>query len=41
MFEIQNVRQNLFLISFENKDDLEMILEGYPWHFRRQLFLIG
>ncbi|MBA0600344.1 hypothetical protein Gorai_006532, partial [Gossypium raimondii] len=38
-FEIQVAGQNLFLISFENDDDLEMILEGRPWLFRRKLII--
>lgn len=38
-FEIQVVGQNLFMISFENEDDLEMIMEGRPWLFRKQLII--
>ncbi|PPS15616.1 hypothetical protein GOBAR_AA04967 [Gossypium barbadense] len=38
-FEIQVAGQNLFLISFEIEDDLEMILKGRPWLFRRQLVI--
>lgn len=29
-FEIQVAGQNLFMISFEDKEDLELILEGLP-----------
>lgn len=36
-FEIQVAGQNLFLISFEDKGDLESILEGRPWLFRKQV----
>lgn len=39
-FEIQIAGQNLFTISFEDKEDLEQILEGRPWHFRKQLIII-
>ncbi|MBA0780607.1 hypothetical protein Gotri_004690 [Gossypium trilobum] len=38
-FEIQMVGQNLFLISFELADDLELILEGRPWFFRNNVIL--
>ncbi|KAG8492870.1 hypothetical protein CXB51_010168 [Gossypium anomalum] len=38
-FDIQVVGKILFLISFENEDDLEMILEGRPWIFPRQLVI--
>ncbi|MBA0551280.1 hypothetical protein Golob_022173, partial [Gossypium lobatum] len=31
--------QNLFLIIFEMEDDLELILEGRPWLFRKSLIL--
>ncbi|KAK5837063.1 hypothetical protein PVK06_012873 [Gossypium arboreum] len=33
--------QNLFLISFENEDDMEIIMEGRPWFFRRQLIIFA
>lgn len=33
------VGYNLFLISFENEEDLESILKGCPWFFRRQLII--
>lgn len=36
-FEIKLASQNLFLISFENEEDLEFILEGCSWLFRQQL----
>lgn len=36
-FEIRLVGPNLFLISFDSKDDLELIMDGRPWSFRRQL----
>ncbi|MBA0570228.1 hypothetical protein Golob_003908, partial [Gossypium lobatum] len=32
-FEIQVVGQNLFLISFEDEEDLELILEGCHGYF--------
>lgn len=38
-FEIQVVRHNLFLISFESEEDLELILEGRPWLFCKQLII--
>ncbi|MBA0769714.1 hypothetical protein Gotri_018416, partial [Gossypium trilobum] len=38
-FEIQVARQNLFLIIFELEEDLESILEGRPWLFRKSLIL--
>lgn len=31
--------QNLFSISFEDEEDLELILEGQPQLFRRQLVI--
>lgn len=31
--------QNLFLICFKNEADLELILAGRPWLFRKQLIL--
>lgn len=36
-FEIQSAGQNLFLIGFESEEDLETVLEGQPWLFRKQL----
>lgn len=36
-YEIQMAGQNLFMISFEDKNDLEMIMEGRPWLFRKQI----
>ncbi|PPD87101.1 hypothetical protein GOBAR_DD15970 [Gossypium barbadense] len=38
-FEIQIARQNLFLIAFEMEEDLELIMEGRPWLFRKSLIL--
>ncbi|XP_016684451.1 uncharacterized protein [Gossypium hirsutum] len=38
-FGIQGVGQNLFMISFESEEDLETVLEGQPWLFRKQLIL--
>ncbi|MBA0600366.1 hypothetical protein Gorai_006554, partial [Gossypium raimondii] len=38
-FEIQVVGQNLFLIVFETEEDLEMVMEGWPWLFRKQLII--
>ncbi|MBA0820438.1 hypothetical protein Gohar_028318 [Gossypium harknessii] len=38
-FEIRLVGQNLFLIIFEMEEDLELILEGRPWLFRKNLIL--
>ncbi|MFQ6654019.1 hypothetical protein Gotur_025154 [Gossypium turneri] len=40
-FEIQRVGQNLFLIVFELEEDLELILEGRPWLFRKSLILFN
>ncbi|PPD92715.1 hypothetical protein GOBAR_DD10347 [Gossypium barbadense] len=37
-FEIQVAGQSFFFISFECEDDLEMIMEGRPWPFRRVIF---
>lgn len=34
-FEIEVVGQNLFLISFEEEDNLEFVLEGCPSFFRK------
>ncbi|MFQ6645583.1 hypothetical protein Gotur_020171 [Gossypium turneri] len=36
-FVIQVAGQNLFLIAFELEEDLETVLEGQPWLFRKQL----
>ncbi|MBA0872368.1 hypothetical protein Goshw_012404, partial [Gossypium schwendimanii] len=38
-FDIEVEGQNLFLISFENEDDMEIIMEGRPWLFKRQLII--
>ncbi|MBA0876616.1 hypothetical protein Goshw_016057 [Gossypium schwendimanii] len=38
-FEIQSVRQNLFMIVFELEEDLETIMEGQPWLFRKSLVI--
>ncbi|PPD90881.1 hypothetical protein GOBAR_DD12185 [Gossypium barbadense] len=38
-FGIQGVGQNLFMILFESEEDLETVLEGQPWLFRKQLIL--
>ncbi|MBA0661973.1 hypothetical protein Goklo_006183, partial [Gossypium klotzschianum] len=38
-FVIQVVGQNLFLIEFELEEDLETVMEGQPWLFRKQLVL--
>ncbi|MBA0563622.1 hypothetical protein Golob_008594, partial [Gossypium lobatum] len=38
-FVIQVAGQNLFLIAFELEEDLETVLEGQPWLFRKQLIL--
>ncbi|MFQ6652781.1 hypothetical protein Gotur_024482, partial [Gossypium turneri] len=38
-FEIQLVGQNLFLIMFESEDDLETVMEGQPWLFRKHLII--
>lgn len=40
-FKILIVRQNLFTISFEDEEDLEQILEGQPWFFRKQLIIFN
>lgn len=36
-FEIKLVGPNIFFISFEDEGDLEMILEGRPQLFRKQV----
>ncbi|MFQ6654082.1 hypothetical protein Gotur_025197, partial [Gossypium turneri] len=38
-FEIQLVGQNLFLIVFEAEEDLETVMEGQPWLFRKHLII--
>lgn len=38
-FEICVAGLNLFLISFGCEEDLELIMEGRPWLFRRQLIV--
>ncbi|MBA0729363.1 hypothetical protein Golax_022641, partial [Gossypium laxum] len=38
-FEIQMVGQNLYLIFFGLEEDLELIMEGRPWLFRKSLIL--
>lgn len=38
-FNIHVAGQNLFKIEFDNEDDLELILEGHPWLFRRQIII--
>ncbi|KAK5774644.1 hypothetical protein PVK06_042500 [Gossypium arboreum] len=38
-FELQLARQNLFLIVFEIEEDLETVLEGQPWLFRKNLVI--
>ncbi|KAH1106315.1 hypothetical protein J1N35_010083 [Gossypium stocksii] len=38
-FEIQLVGQNLFLIAFDLKKDLEAVMEGCPWLFHKNLIL--
>ncbi|KAK5835557.1 hypothetical protein PVK06_011248 [Gossypium arboreum] len=38
-FEIQLVGQNLFLIVFDLEEDLETVLEGRPWLFRKNIIL--
>ncbi|PPD77671.1 hypothetical protein GOBAR_DD25408 [Gossypium barbadense] len=38
-FVIQVAGQNLFLIAFQLEEDLETVLEGQPWLFRKQLIL--
>lgn len=38
-FKIQIVGLNLFLISLESEEDLELVLEGRPWFFRRNLII--
>ncbi|MFQ6648036.1 hypothetical protein Gotur_021851 [Gossypium turneri] len=40
-FEIQMARQNLFLIVFELEEDLELIMEGRPWLFRKSVTFGG
>lgn len=38
-FEIQIINQNLFLLVFNDEDNLESILKGIPWLFRRKVVL--
>ncbi|KAK5795104.1 hypothetical protein PVK06_036361 [Gossypium arboreum] len=38
-FEIQLAGQNLFLIMFDSEKDLETVMEGQPWLFRKNLVL--
>ncbi|KAL1120787.1 hypothetical protein V6Z11_D01G187700 [Gossypium hirsutum] len=38
-FEILMVGQNLFLIEFELEEDLETIMEGRLWLFRKSIIL--
>ncbi|PPD90934.1 hypothetical protein GOBAR_DD12137 [Gossypium barbadense] len=38
-FEIQSVGQNLFLIVFGLEKDLETVMEGQPWLFRKNLVI--
>lgn len=39
--DIQVAGQNLFLISFDLEEDLEMIMEGRSWIFRKKLVLFN
>ncbi|MBA0868097.1 hypothetical protein Goshw_008737, partial [Gossypium schwendimanii] len=34
-FEILVAGQNLFIISFEDENDFEHIMEGHAWFFRK------
>ncbi|KAL1185661.1 hypothetical protein V6Z11_A01G127900 [Gossypium hirsutum] len=38
-FEIMIAGQNLFKIVFEDEEDLEQIMNGRPWFFRKQLII--
>ncbi|PPD72639.1 hypothetical protein GOBAR_DD30463 [Gossypium barbadense] len=38
-FEIMIVGQNLFLLKFDLDEDLEAIMEGRPWFFRKSVIL--
>ncbi|MBA0872493.1 hypothetical protein Goshw_014986 [Gossypium schwendimanii] len=38
-YEIKLAGQNLYLIVFELEEDLELIMEGRPWFFRKSLIL--
>lgn len=38
-FEIEVVGQDLFLISFEDEEYLEFVLEGCPWFFWNQIIV--
>lgn len=38
-FEINVIGQNLFMIVFDEEDDLESVLRGRPWLFKRKLVL--
>lgn len=38
-FEIMIASQNLFKIIFDDEEDLEQIMNGRPWFFRKQLII--
>ncbi|KAK5784963.1 hypothetical protein PVK06_039504 [Gossypium arboreum] len=38
-FDIQVAGQNLFLITFNDENDLELIMDGRPWLFRKQVII--
>lgn len=38
-FDIKSSRDNLFTIIFYDENDMEFVLEGCAWLFRRQLIL--
>lgn len=39
MFETKVAGPNLFMVIFDEEDDLESIMAGRPWFFRRQLIV--
>ncbi|MBA0552331.1 hypothetical protein Golob_023153 [Gossypium lobatum] len=38
-FEIMIARQNLFMLEFDLYEDLEAIMQGRPWFFRKSVIL--
>lgn len=38
-FEIKVAGPNLFMVIFDEEDDLESIMAGRPWFFKRQLIV--
>ncbi|MBA0618026.1 hypothetical protein Godav_027421 [Gossypium davidsonii] len=38
-FDIQVVGKKLFFITFDDENNLELIMEGRPWLFRKQIVI--